>query len=67
MEDKVWIKRVALFLAIAHPLEALIARRMAKKRGKDPNLWFFLTLIFGVFSLRKLKKSEPAETEGESE
>ncbi len=64
MENKLWLKRVIAFLAVAHPIEALIARRMAKERGKNPNLWFFLTLIFGIFSLRKLRKIKPAETEG---
>lgn len=38
-------------LAIMHAVEALIARRAAKKRGLKPMRYFCLTLVFGVFVL----------------
>jgi uncharacterized protein YhhL (DUF1145 family) len=65
MDDQDWKKKVITFLAVSHAIEALIARRMAKKRGKSPNLWFAITLVFGIFAIRRLKKVEPLESEEE--
>lgn len=61
MEGDRTLKQVAITLAVLHPIEAVIARRMAKKRGRNPNLYFFLTLVFGVFALLKLRRIEPVE------
>jgi mannose/cellobiose epimerase-like protein (N-acyl-D-glucosamine 2-epimerase family) len=38
-------------LAVMHFCEALIAYRAAKKRGKNPKLYFALTQVLGVFVL----------------
>ncbi len=39
-----------------HPIEAVIAARMAKKRGRKPLPWMAATLVFGVFAMKRLKK-----------
>jgi uncharacterized protein YhhL (DUF1145 family) len=51
MEQSDKMKKMATQLAIMHAMEALIAMRAAKKRGKSPVKYFFLTLVFGVFVL----------------
>jgi hypothetical protein len=61
VEGKDIIKKVAIFIAIMHPIEALIARRMAKKRGKNPTLYFFLTLFTGFPVMLRLRKIKPVE------
>lgn len=52
-------------LPVMHFIEALIAYRAAKKRGKSPVLYFMLTQVFGVFVLipllRKPKLGEAQE------
>lgn len=61
MEQNDKVKKIIAFLAIMHFVEALLARRMAKKRGKSPCLYFVLTLFFGFFTLLKLRKIKPEE------
>jgi predicted MFS family arabinose efflux permease len=51
MSDTGKVKKVLLQLGVAHFIEALIAARAAKKRGKNPLLYFALTQVFGVFIL----------------
>ncbi len=55
MDQKDALKKVAIFLGIMHPIEALIAARMARKRGKKPVRWFLVTLVFGVFAMNRLR------------
>lgn len=56
-----WLKRLPLM----HFVEALIACRAAKKRGKSPALYFLLTQVFGVFVLIPLlRKPKVAAREG---
>jgi uncharacterized protein YhhL (DUF1145 family) len=59
MKQKDALKKVAIFLGIMHPIEALIAARMARKRGKKPLRWFLATLVFGVFAMNRLKALPP--------
>jgi hypothetical protein len=61
MEQSEKIKKVATQLAISHFFEALIAMRAAKKRGKNPVKYFFLTFIFGVFVLVPLLRKPKLE------
>ena len=58
MEGKEIFKRAAIGLAIAHTIEASIAARMAKKRGKSPVLYFFMTLPIGFPVMLRLRKTE---------
>lgn len=58
MEQSDMVKKVIAVLAVAHFFEALIARRMAKKRGKKPGRYFVLGLMFGFLTLLKLRKIE---------
>lgn len=64
MEKKDALKKVAVFIGIMHPIEALIAAHMARKRGKKPLRWFALTLVFGVFAMNRLKKVPELEKPG---
>jgi hypothetical protein len=50
MEDGKMAKNMKQ-LAVMHFCEAVIAYRAAKKRGKNPKLYFVLTQFFGVFVL----------------
>ncbi len=43
--------------AIVHAAEALVAGRMAKRRGLPPQGWRLQTLIVGFPSLRSLRRS----------
>lgn len=61
MEQNDKVKKIIAGLAVAHFIEALLARRMARKRGKSPALYFFLGLFFGFFPLLKLRKIKPEE------
>jgi len=49
-----------------HPLAlvtiGVISAYLAKKRGKNPYLWFFLGMLFGIFGLIFLFFSKPAQT-----
>lgn len=54
---KIWI----LAAVIGHTLEAPIAYRAAKKRGKDPREYFLRTLALGAIVLIPLLRSEPEE------
>lgn len=49
--DKEKLKKAFLYLAAMHAVEAPIAYAAAKKRGKNPKLYFVLTSVFGVFVL----------------
>lgn len=60
MDQKNVLKKVAIFISIMHPIEALISARMARKRGKKPVRWFLATLVFGVFAMNRLKALPPA-------
>jgi uncharacterized protein YhhL (DUF1145 family) len=51
MEKSEKLMKAGKQLAIMHFVEALIARRAAKKRGLKPRKYFCLTLVFGVFVL----------------
>ena len=53
-----WLKRLPLM----HFVEALIACRAAKKRGKSPVLYFLLTQVFGVFVLVPLLRKPKVGT-----
>jgi uncharacterized protein YhhL (DUF1145 family) len=53
--------KVAVFLAVLHPLEAVVASRMAARRGRDPRRWALATLLFGVFALLRLRGIPPKE------
>ncbi len=48
------IKKVIVVTAVLHFIEANIAYRAAKKRGKNPKLYFVLTQLFGIPVLRPL-------------
>lgn len=48
------MKKIFLTTAVLHTFEALIAYRAAKKRGKNPKLYFVLTQFFGVLVLMPL-------------
>ncbi len=61
MEGKGIVKKAAIAIAIAHITEALFAMRMAKKRGKSPVLYFFLTLPIGFPVMLRLRKTECVE------
>ncbi len=61
MKGKSAAKKVLAFLAVAHPLEAAAAWRMAVRRGRDPRLWAVATLLFGVFALARLRGITPRE------
>ncbi len=43
--------------AVVHAAEALVAGRMAKRRGLPPQGWRLQTLIVGFPSLRSLRRS----------
>jgi hypothetical protein len=51
-------KKTIKFLAVVHPIEAVIAYRVAQKKGKDPKLYAALTLLLGVFVLVPLLRSK---------
>ncbi|HEY5525994.1 MAG TPA: DUF4499 domain-containing protein [Candidatus Anoxymicrobiaceae bacterium] len=62
MADKKMTKNMKQ-LAVMHFFEAVIAYRAAKKRGKNPKLYFVLTQVFGVFVLIPLlRKPKLAKT-----
>ncbi len=64
MENTDKLKKAVRQLAVMHFLEALIAYRAAKKRGRNPVLYFFLTQFLGVFVLVPLlRKPKVPETE----
>jgi hypothetical protein len=44
-------KNIFKQLVVMHFCEAIIAYRAAKKRGKNPKLYFLLTQFLGVFVL----------------
>ncbi len=46
--------------AVIHVGEALVAGRMARRRGLAPRGWRLQTLIVGFPSLRALRKTAPA-------
>jgi hypothetical protein len=46
--------------AVIHVGEALVAGRMARRRGLAPRGWRLQTLIVGFPSLRALRKAAPA-------
>ena len=52
-------RKVAVFLAVTHPLEAAVASRMAARRGRDPRRWAVATLLLGVFALLWLRRIPP--------
>ncbi len=54
------LKKTVKFLALVHPIEAAVAYRVAQKKGKDPKLYAALTLVFGVFVLVPLIRSQGA-------
>lgn len=58
MQDNQNLKKAILVVAVLHPLEALLAKRMAEKRGKNPKLYFALTLFIGFPVLLRLRKAE---------
>jgi len=64
MEQGEKIKKMSTQLAISHFFEALIAMRAAKKRGKNPVKYFFLTFFFGVFVLVPLLRKPKLEKKG---
>lgn len=66
MQGNDTLKKVAISLAVAHLVEALCARRMAKKRGKSPALYFLLTLFIGFPVMLRLKKVDKVAAEGAS-
>jgi uncharacterized protein YhhL (DUF1145 family) len=59
--DNEKIKKAGQQLAVMHFIEALIARRAAKKRGLKPMRYFCLTLVFGVFVLIPLLRKPKLE------
>jgi hypothetical protein len=62
MENATKKKNMRRALVISHLFEAMIAYRAAKKRGKNPVLYFLLTQVFGVFVLVPLlRKPKIAE------
>ena len=66
MEQSDKMKKMATQLAIMHATEALIAMRAAKKRGKSPVKYFFLTLVFGVFVLVPLLRKPKLDKKSEA-
>jgi hypothetical protein len=46
--------------AVIHASEAVVAGRMARRRGLSPRGWRLQTLIVGFPSLRVLRKAAPA-------
>jgi hypothetical protein len=59
------MKKLNQNLAVMHFFEALIAFRAARKRGKNPLLYFVLTQVFGVFVLIPLLRKPKLEPEAE--
>lgn len=55
------LKKIGMLLAVTHFIEACIAARVARKKGKNSKLYFMLTLFLGVFVLVPLRRSEPEE------
>jgi|BarGraIncu00421A_1022006.scaffolds.fasta_scaffold07515_5 Domain of unknown function (DUF4499) len=51
MEKSEQTKNIMRSLVVMHFIEATIAYRAARKRGKNPMLYFLLTQFFGVFVL----------------
>ncbi len=45
--------------ALVHAVEAVVAGRMAKRRGLSPRGWRVQTLIVGFPSLRSMRRSTP--------
>ena len=61
MQHKDIAKKVLMLLVFIHTVEAMIAYRAAKKRGKNPKLNFLLTQFFGVFVLVPLLRKPTEE------
>lgn len=59
METTGTAKKVVAVIAVGHFIEALFARRMARRRGKSPALYFVATLFVGFPILLRLRKIEP--------
>lgn len=57
------MKKICRQLAISHFFEAIIAYRAAKKRGKNPKLYFLLTQVFGIFVLVPLLRKPKVKAE----
>ncbi|OFW56875.1 MAG: hypothetical protein A2V52_06805 [Actinobacteria bacterium RBG_19FT_COMBO_54_7] len=55
------MKKLPKQLAISHFFEAIIAFRAARKRGKNPILYFILTQVFGIFVLIPLMRKPKLE------
>jgi hypothetical protein len=60
------LKKIFMMLAIAHTVEAGIAYRAAKKRGKNPKLYYCLTQFFGVFVLVPLLRQPKVKEEAQA-
>jgi uncharacterized protein YhhL (DUF1145 family) len=60
------MKKVFMSLAVMHTVEACIAYRAAKKRGKNPKLYYCLTQVFGVFVLMPLLRKPKVEAEAQA-
>lgn len=63
MQDSDKMKKWLVSLTVMHFCEAVIACRAAKKRGKSPALYFFLTQFMGVFVLIPLLRKPKVEAE----
>jgi hypothetical protein len=61
--DSEKMMKIGQQLAVMHFIEALIARRAAKKRGLKPMRYFCLTLVFGVFVLVPLLRKPKLDKE----
>jgi len=63
MQDSDKMKKWITSLTVMHFCEAIIAFRAAKKRGKNPVLYFLLTQFMGVFVLIPLLRKPKLESE----
>jgi uncharacterized protein YhhL (DUF1145 family) len=61
MQNKDSVKKVFIAISVMHTIEAMIAYRAAKKRGKNPKLYYLLTQFFGVFVLVPLLRKPKVE------
>ncbi len=59
--DSKKLKQTFIVIAVLHSMEALLAKRMARKRGKSPALYFVLTLFIGFPIMLRLRKVEKIE------
>ena len=56
------LQAILIGTAVIHVTEAIVAGRMAKRRGLSPRGWRLQTLVVGFPSLRALRRAAPRPT-----